>query len=272
MWDPRQYDQFADERSRPFRELVARIPSVPAKPVRAKATETAVAHKATIVDLGCGTGQLTAELLWRWPTASVVGVDNSGPMLDAAARYASAQLQFVAGDIASWTPTGPVDVIVTNAALQWVPDHLSLLPKFVEWLSPGGVLALQVPANLEDPHHEAIRSLRSKPQWTSLLASLTDRPAVSDGSLVYADTLATLGCAVDAWETSYVHILHGDDPVLEWVKGTTLRPVLGTLNPTDGERFNRELAPLLRAAYPPRPWGTPFPFRRAFAVAVVPLK
>ena len=257
-WDPTQYLRYGDERSRPFFELVARI-GADSDDVR------------TVVDLGCGPGNLTATLADRWPSARVVGVDNDDAMLHAAAASAGDGLSFVSGDIATWQAEGgaPVDVLVSNAALQWVLDHVERLPSLLEQVRPGGWLAFQVPGNLDDPHHQSIREVRSRSRWASFpaLAALPTRTHVSKTASFYADVLAPLCDHVDAWETSYVHILQGDDPILEWVKGTGLRPVLQALE-TDELRaeFCAELAPLLRDAYPSRPWGTPFPFRRVFVV------
>lgn len=250
-WDPAQYGKYADERDRPFHELVARI---------------GAAEPATVVDLGCGPGPLTASLATRWPHARIVGVDDDA-MLAKAAAHTSANVSFTKADIATWSPDAPVDVIVSNAAFQWVPAHLGLLPRLVEHLAPGGWLAFQVPANLDDPHHQAIRQVRARPRWQAQLGDLPERTHSSYPAEVYLSLLSDLGLQVDAWETTYVHILHGDDPVLEWVKGTGLRPVLSLLDADDQREFCADLAPLLRAEYGSRPWGTPFPFRRAFAVA-----
>jgi trans-aconitate 2-methyltransferase len=250
-WDPEQYDRFADERGRPFFDLTGRIRTDP----------------RTVVDLGCGPGSLTASLADRWPSARIVGVDNDTNMLTASDKHQQANLSFEYGDIASWTPATPVDVIVTNAALQWVPRHLALLPRLVESLNPGGALALQVPGNFDDPHHLAIREVLARPQWQARLGAVPERSLSSYPALVYQSALSRLGCEVDAWETSYVHVLQGSNPVVEWVKGTALRPILSSLSPEDGEEFCSELSELLAASYGTHPWGTPFPFKRIFAVA-----
>lgn len=258
MWDPKQYARFGDERSRPFYELVAQIGADDAR---------------TVVDLGCGPGGLTASLANRFISAQIIGVDNDPAMLRSAATFASERVRFEAGDIATWMPSEPVDVLVSNAALQWDLDHLARLPTFLSHVVHGGWFAFQVPGNLDDAHHQAIRALRREPHWASIptLAAVPDRTHVSRPAAEYLDALARLGCKVDAWETTYAHILTGPDPVLEWVKGTALRPVLDAL-PDDDVRaeFLSELAPRLREAYPSRPYGTPFPFRRVFVVAQKP--
>lgn len=252
VWDPKQYDRFADERSRPFIDLTARIRNTAPQ---------------VVVDLGCGPGTLTARLADRWPEATVIGVDNDNAMLHAAAVIDRPNLRFEHGDIAKWKPSAPVDVIVTNAALQWVPSHLSLLPALVDLLNPGGALALQVPGNFEDPHHRAIRQVMARPKWRATLGGLPERSLSSYPASVYQGELARLGCDTDTWETTYVHVLQGANPVLEWVKGTALRPVLTALGQDLGQQFCDELNELLLASFASHAWGTPFPFKRVFAVA-----
>lgn len=249
MWDPQVYGRYADERSRPFHELVARVRA---------------ATPATVVDLGCGDGALTATLAARWPDASVLGVDSSAAML--ASAPAGPRLRFTLGTIEDWEPAGPVDVLVSNAALQWVPDHLTLLPRLVGALAPAGWLALQVPGNWSEPSHTLLDSLRSSPRWRSRLAGARRGPA-APGPAEYVRVLAGLGCAVDVWETTYLQVLSGPDPVLAWVRGAALRPVLERLSAAEAAQFEAEYGALLRQAYPPEPYGTVLPFRRVFAVA-----
>ncbi len=261
-WDPQQYRRFSDERSRPFHELVDRIAAEPDE-VNA------------VVDLGCGPGNLTASLLDRWPQAQVLGVDSDPAMLAAAQQLANDRLRFEYGDIATWrNPLSmtPIDVIVSNAAYQWVPNHLATLPELLALIRPGGWFAFQVPGNLDDPHHEAIRSLVRTEPFATLpgIAELPDRTHSSHTAVEYLDALAPVCRHVDAWEVSYVHILQGEDPVLEWIKGTALRPVFAALGSDEMRtRYVEQLRPRLRALFPARPWGTPFPFRRVFVVAQV---
>jgi trans-aconitate 2-methyltransferase len=255
IWDPAQYDRFADERGRPFVDLVARI---------------RVSEPSTVIDLGCGPGNLTATLSTKWPAATVIGVDNDPNMLAAAARHATPHVRFEAGDVSNWQPTTPVDVIVTNATLQWIPQHLALLPHLVDSLTPGGAVALQVPGNFEDAHHLAIRQVMARPRWRAALGNLPERALSSYPAMVYQSALAHLGCEVETWETTHVHVLHGESPVLEWVKGTALRPVLTALDAANADSFCSELDELLCIAYGSFSWGTPFPFKRIFAVAHKP--
>ena len=252
MWDPVQYGRYADERGRPFHELVARV---------------AVDRPGLVVDLGCGDGSLTATLTGRWPEAAVVGVDSSEDMLAEAAGRATPRLSFRAGRIEDWRPDRPVDVLISNAALHWVPDHRSQLPRLVDMLSPGGWLAVQMPGNGDAPSHRLLTALRRSPRWQGRVDAGPDRwPDVAEPA-DYARQLLGLGCRVDAWETTYVHVLPGPDPVLEWTRGTALRPVLAQLPAADAAAFEADYAAALRSAYPAEPYGTVVPFRRVFRVA-----
>jgi trans-aconitate 2-methyltransferase len=256
-WDPQQYLRFADERGRPFAELVHRIGGEPAT-------------VQSVVDLGCGPGNLTATLLDSFPHAMIVGVDSSESMLADAAPLATERLRFERGTVQDWRPSAPVDVLVSNATLQWVPNHLQLLPRLVESVSPGGWLAFQLPGNLDDAHHQRIAEVCARPRWAPTVGDAPNRGLVAHSPVEYADVLANLGMTVDVWTTSYLHILTGEDPVLEWVKGTGMRPVLARLSSQEQIEFCAELAPLLRSDFPSRRWGTPFPFRRIFVVAQRP--
>ena len=252
-WDPVRYLHFAGERGRPFVELVARI---------------AAESPATVVDLGCGEGALTASLTRRWPGARIIGVDSSETMLAAAAAHAvPGQVEFVRGDVRDWEPPGPVDVLLTNAVLQWVPGHDELLARWAGWLPPRGWLALQVPGNFDFPTHRILGELCRSPRWAPQLAEV---PRGTDAVLEpagYYDVLTGARLATDAWETTYLHVLTGPDPVLDWVRSTQLRPVLAQLGADDGAEFTAAYAAALREAYPQRPDGTTLlPFRRIFAV------
>ncbi|WP_239129644.1 trans-aconitate 2-methyltransferase [Planobispora takensis] len=251
MWDPATYGRYADERSRPFFDLVGRI---------------AAENPSRVVDAGCGTGELTAELARRWPQAEVHGFDSSPAMIEKAP--AGDRLTFSVGDVGAWRPERPVDVLVSNAVLQWVPDHRDLLPRWVEALAPGGWLAFQVPGNFDAPSHVLLRDL-CRTKWLDWLGDLVRHEPVGT-PVEYLERLAALGCRVDAWETVYTHVLQGDDPVLGWVSGTALRPMLDRLPPPEREEFLGDYALLLRDAYPRRKHGTVFPFRRIFVVAHKP--
>jgi trans-aconitate 2-methyltransferase len=252
MWDPGQYRRFADERARPFFDLVARIGTDAPR---------------TVVDLGCGPGDLTVDLARRWPAAAIVGIDSSAEMIAAAHRGEKRPgVSFAVADLRDWQPDARVDVLICNAVLQWVPGHLRLLPRWVSWLSGGGWLAFQLPGNFDQPPHAVLREMAASPRWRPLIgeAELTRQAGDLTG---YLDVLAGAGCQVDAWVTTYLHILHGEDPVVEWVKGTALRPVLAVLDDAETAEFLAEYRDRMRRAYPPRSFGTVLPFRRVFVVA-----
>jgi trans-aconitate 2-methyltransferase len=252
-WDPLRYGRYADERSRPFHELLARVRA---------------ASPSSVVDLGCGDGALTATLAGRWPGATVVGVDSSPEMLAAGDAARAAGVDLRQGDIATWRPDAPVGVLVSNAALQWVPEHPALLPGLVDALAPGGELAFQVPGNFGAPTHVLLAELRWSPRWRDRLGADADRGAAVLEPREYLDRLTALGCRVDAWETTYLHVLDGGpDAVLEWVRGTALRPVLARLPAGEAPEFEAEYAARLRQAYPAGAAGTVLPFRRIFVVA-----
>ncbi|MGW0657830.1 trans-aconitate 2-methyltransferase [Streptodolium elevatio] len=257
MWDPDQYLRYADERGRPFRDLLARVP---------------VAAPRRVVDLGCGPGNATAELAARWPEAYVTGIDNAPEMIEAAGEYARpGRLDFRLADVAAWAPAdgdAPVDVIVGNAALHWVPGHLALLPGWTDALADGGAFAVQVPGNFADPTHVLLGELAASARWKDRLGGVALLRTEVGSADQYLDALARPGFRVDAWETTYRHVLHGPDPVLGWVRGTALRPVLAALDPAEQAEFLAAYGALLADAYPPRPYGTVLPFRRIFAVAV----
>ncbi|MFL6123391.1 trans-aconitate 2-methyltransferase [Actinophytocola sp.] len=254
MWDPQKYLAFDDHRSRPFFDLIARI--------------SAEAPRR-VVDLGCGPGHLTLALAQRWPSAVVEASDSSPEMVSAARERG---IDATVLDVREWQPAADTDVVVTNAVLQWVPGHDELLARWVKRLPHGACLALQVPGNFDAPSHVRTRELAASDAWRDRLDSvvLREEDAVLDPA-GYAALLSDAGCEVDAWETTYVQRLTGEDPVLEWITGTALRPIRNALPDDDWQRFRAELASTLRAEYPRRADGTTwFPFRRVFAVARVP--
>ena len=250
-WDPERYLTYADERGRPFLDLIARIDAD--SPRR-------------VVDLGCGPGNLTGLLAQRWPGAEVLGLDSSPEMI---ARAQAPGVRFAVGDLREWVSEarGQVDVLVSNATLQWVPGHLELLPRLVERVSPGGWFAFQVPGNLDEPSHTIREELAADERFAAHTAGV----AVPDSHdpEEYLDALAAAGCAVDAWETTYLHVLTGEDPVFTWVSGTGARPTLEALPAGLREEFEEEFKARLRAAYPRRGYGVLLPFRRVFVVARV---
>jgi trans-aconitate 2-methyltransferase len=259
MWDPGLYRQFGAQRSRAFFDLIGRI---------------GVADPAFVADIGCGPGNLTAELCRRWPAAEVIGVDSSPEMIAEAQVLAAglgsgeggSRLSFQLADAAAWEPARPVDVLVSNAMLQWIPDHMRLVVRWLDLLADGGWLAFQLPGNDDQPPHRLIRELAGSPRWRPLLGEVKLNKQAADPA-EYIDPLARAGFFVEAWETTYAHVLDGEDPVLRWYIGTGLRPVIAALDSDQEAEFLAEYAALLREAYPRAPYGTIFPFRRVFAVA-----
>lgn len=258
-WDPDRYLTYADERGRPFVELLARVDADPAT-VR------------TVVDLGCGPGNLTLLLAKRWPGAEVRGLDSSPAMIERArvdAESGAPGIAFEVGDLATWEPEQPVDVLVSNATLQWVPGHLALLPRLVGAVRPGGWFAFQVPGNFDAPSHRITHALGAEPPYAELAAD-AEWPEAFDAA-TYLRALTDLGCTVDAWETTYLHVLTGEDPVFTWISATGARPTLQALEPAPDLRasYEEELKRRLRAAYPATGHGVVMPFRRVFVVARV---
>ena len=252
MWNPAVYLAFADHRGRPFFDLLSRVGAE--KPRR-------------VVDLGCGPGNLTLTLAQRWPATSVEAWDSSPEMVESAReRGVDAQV----GDVREWTPAADTDVVISNATLQWVPEHAELLVRWAGQLVAGSWIAMQVPGNFDAPSHQAVHELARGEQWSEPLRDFPFRSGQVDSPSGYADLLTDAGCTVDAWETTYIHELSGENPVLEWITGTALTPVKSRLTDEQWQQFRRELIPLLDAAYPARTDGkTFFPFRRIFVVAQV---
>jgi trans-aconitate 2-methyltransferase len=252
-WDAQAYLSFEEERSRPFGDLITRV---------------TVTTPGLVVDLGCGAGNLTERLARRWPWATVIGIDSSAEMIEASDEYASSRVMFQHDDLRDWRPNRPVDVLVSNAALQWVPDHLELLAEWVDQVSPGGQIAIQVPGNFDEPSHRLLHELAADSRYAEHTGDVA-RPSAF-GAEVYLAEFARLGCTVDAWETTYLHVLQGPDPVLRWISGTGARPILAALPPELRGEFEEQYATALRRAYPEQPIGTVLPFRRVFAVATRP--
>ncbi len=251
LWDPRQYRRFGAERDRPALDLLLRLP--------------ADLEPRTIVDLGCGAGQHAALLKRRHPQARVTGVDASAAMLEQA-RALGDDVAWVEGDLAEWRPEQPLDLIFANASLQWLPDHRALLGRLTGLLAPGGVIAVQMPLAWDTLHYRTMRRVRTEGPWADRLTERESIQALLEPADYY-DVLAG-GCEdIDIWSTTYLHALTGAAPVLEWMKGTALRPHLVALadDPAMTADWLSALSDALSQAFPPRPDGvTLLPFPRLF--------
>ena len=256
-WRPAQYGRFSGPRLRPALDLLGRV---------------TLSSPKLIYDLGCGTGEVTRILAQRFPQARVVGVDSSPEMLDEARRTDSA-VTWEEGDIACWAAQEEVDLLYSNAALHWLPDHGSLFPRLAATLAEGGVFAAQMPLNWSQPSHRLLRTVLAEggsggaPLGDEGLRQTMAEPWVLEAEEYFRILLGEVA-SLDIWKTEYLHVLRGEDPVLEWVRGTLLRPVLGSLSATDLEVFLRRYRDALRDAYPPLEDGsTLYPFQRLFLLA-----
>ena len=248
-WDPTRYLRYDSERSRPFIDLLARV-------------DVNARH---IVDLGCGPGHLTQMLRRRWPQAEIVGVDSSPQMIERARTEPDDRVRYELADLREWRPEGPVDLLVSNATFQWVPGHLQLLPDLADRVASRGALAFSVPGNFTAPSHQILHALAAEELYEAY-GRPDERPNALDAA-AYLDLLSRPGWSVDAWETTYLHVLQGPDPVFEWISGTGARPVLESLPADLVAAFSAEFKARLRAAYPAQSYGTVLPFRRVFVVA-----
>jgi trans-aconitate 2-methyltransferase len=250
-WDPAQYLKFADHRLRPAIDLLNRVD---------------LERPAEVFDLGAGAGNVTRLIKERWPQARVTGVDDSESMLAKAAATAP-DITWQQADLASWHAPRPADLIYSNAALHWLPGHEHLFPALLAGLAPAGVLAVQMPRNFGAPSHTAISEAARSGPWRARLEPLL-RPAPVGEPDFYYGVLAGSVAALDIWETEYLQVLDGPNPVKEWTKGTWLRPLLDALEEPERSRFEASYATRVARAYPPRADGrTLFPFRRMFIVA-----
>jgi trans-aconitate 2-methyltransferase len=252
-WDPAQYLRYSDERLRPALDLMARVPA------------EAPRH---VVDLGCGPGNVTALLKSRWPEADVTGVDGSAAML-AKAAAAAPGCRFTEADIGAWTPDAPPDVLYSNAALHWLGGHRTLFPRLLSLLAPGGTLAVQMPAMHAEPLRALQHEIAANGPWAELLVEVESAPPIlAPGA--YWDLLKPRATSLDLWETTYLHALQGEDAVVQWASGTSLRPFLDRLPAAMRAGYLRAYTEAVRPAYPRRADGTTLlPFRRLFLVAVV---
>lgn len=249
-WNPAQYLKFDGPRLRPAVDLLSRV---------------AMEAPRTVYDLGCGAGQTTALLAARFPRAKVTGVDSSDEMLSAA-RQTFPELSFARGDIAGFSPAPPPELIYSNAALHWLRDHETLVPALFDALRPGGVLAVQMPRVEESPRIRELTALAGDPRWADRALGRVQPGPLSPEA--YYDLLAPRAATLDIWESEYLHVLEGKDPVVEWSKGSGAAPVLAALEADEQRDFLRSYAASMRDAYPVRADGTTLlPYRRLFIVA-----
>ncbi|KMO33007.1 trans-aconitate methyltransferase [Methylobacterium tarhaniae] len=251
-WDAGQYLRFADERTRPASDLLARVP---------------LASPARVVDLGCGPGNSTALLAARFPSAAITGLDSSPAMLEEARRTLP-DLSFIEADLAAWQPEAPPDLIFANAVLQWLPDHAALLPRLAGFLAPGGCLAVQMPDNLDEPSHRLMREVAQEAPFREALAGAAGARTALGTVQDYDTWLSRAGCTVDLWRTTYVHPLRGHRGIVEWVRATGLRPFLAPLDREGQAAYLARYEAALRQAYPMQDDGRVLlPFPRLFIVA-----
>ena len=251
LWDPVQYELFSGPRTRPALDLLRSFEAT---------------SPETVVDLGCGTGHLTATLAGRWPSARVIGVDESASMLARAATQ-SGEITWVEADIAEWEPPRDVDVIFSNAALHWLDDHRLLFPRLAGFLSPRSVLAVQMPDNGGEPSHRIGIELASGTKWGARLRTVVRLSALLSAGEYY-ELLEDHFDELEIWRTTYVHVLDGEHAVSEWVQGSFLKPCLDALDEEAAAAFLAEYRTLIRPAYTTLADGrTLFPFSRLFIVA-----
>jgi trans-aconitate 2-methyltransferase len=251
VWNPQQYLKFSGHRLRPAVDLLMRIPDFAVR---------------SVADLGAGAGNVTRLIKERWPDAAVVGVEGSAEMV-AAGKKAAAEVEWLHQDLGSWRPQQQYDLIYSNAALHWLPDHGRLFPSLMEKVKPGGILAVQMPRNFAAPSHLLIGETALNGPWRAKVEHLVTPPPVEAPGF-YHDLLAPQSDNIDIWETEYLQVLEGDNPVKEWTKGTWLTRYLDVLQGADKAAFEAAYGERVAKAYPPNPAGqTLFPFRRLFMVA-----
>jgi trans-aconitate 2-methyltransferase len=249
-WNPSVYLSFADERTRPAADLLARV---------------GVENPKRVVDLGCGPGNSTALIAARWPDARVEGIDSSKAMIETA-RKSDVKADFTLADIATWTPDAPYDVVFSNATYQWIADHRTLLPRLMGFVVKGGIFAFQIPNNQYAPSHALMRDVAAQGVWAEKLSNV--RGVFIESAATYFDIINPHASSLDIWTTEYLHVLEGEDAVFKWASGTGLRPYLDALEPEERDVFTREYKARLNIAYPRRADGkTLLPFSRLFAVA-----
>jgi trans-aconitate 2-methyltransferase len=252
-WSAEQYLKFEDERTRPARELLAQVP---------------VAAPRKVADIGCGPGNSTALLVERWPDAAVIGVDTSADMLRQA-RERLPQHKFIEANVAHWAPPPGTDVLFANAVFQWVPDHLKHLKRLVAGLEQGGVLAVQMPDNLDEPSHIMMREVAFQEPWRHQLSKAAELRDSLPKPGVYYDALRPLCSRLEIWHTVYNHVLDDAPAIVEWVKGTGLRPFIDPLDLHERKTYLAAYTARVAAAYPPQADGKVLlRFPRIFIVAI----
>jgi trans-aconitate 2-methyltransferase len=250
-WNPQQYLKFSGHRLRPAVDLLMRIPELAVR---------------SVADLGAGAGNVTKLIKERWQDATVVGVESSAKMV-AAAKMTAPEIEWLHQDLGLWRPPHKYDVIYSNAALHWLPEHARLFPSLMEYVEPGGILAAQMPRNFEAPSHLLIAETALNGPWRAQVEHLVLPPPVGEPEF-YHDILSPLSGEVDIWETEYLQVLEGDNPVKEWTKGTWLTRYLDVLQSEDKAAFEAAYGERVAKAYPRNSRGqTLFPFRRLFIVA-----
>ncbi len=254
-WNPARYLQFAEERSRPCHDLADRVK---------------ITSPRTIIDLGCGPGSSTAVLAARWPDAAITGLDSSPEMIAAAGERFPGR-HWIANDIEGWAATERTrfDLVFSNAALQWVREHNVVIPRLFDRVRSEGALAVQIPSAWESPARREMRALAASPGWALRMARARVADWHSENAVYYYDLLAPLAARLDVWETEYLHVMDSVSAIVDWYRGSGMRPFLEALG-TEEEReaFAAEYAGRIAPHYPPRPNGKLlFPFRRIFIVA-----
>lgn len=251
-WDANLYLQFGQERTQAAADLVARIP---------------VVDPARIIDLGCGPGNSTAILGQRWPEAEITGLDSSEDMI-AQASERDLDATWISGDINTWNPDQSYDVVFTNAALQWLPDHGKLFPQLMNHVAPGGVLAIQLPYHHASPLQQVVLEASRDPKWNETMESARNALTYETAGFYY-DTLQPVCNKLDIWQTEYIHIMENHEAIVDFIRGSGLRPFTQALDSEeDIARFEGIVLQGYTNAYPPQADGRIlFPFRRQFIIA-----
>ncbi|KSU68155.1 methyltransferase domain-containing protein [Arthrobacter sp. NIO-1057] len=256
-WDPTKYTEFADYRGRPYKDLLGQLVDLDPK---------------NVVDLGCGPGNMTRLLARRWPAAQVVGLDSSQEMIDrASSSEHEPNLQFGIADATTWQPEPGLDLLISNAMLQWLPEHRELLATWLRAMKTGSYVAIQVPGNFDSPSHVQMREVAESPKWVGRLGGVLRHGNVVGQPDEYQRLLLDAGFQANVWESTFQQLLLGEDPILDWVRGTALLPVKAALNAEDYLEFEDDYRTAVSKHYPSfqAPDGTKltnFPFRRIFMI------